>query len=144
MSTLHAEIITPAGKVYEGDVHMVCVRSAEGDLGILPRHMPIVVPLKIAMARLKHEDEKIVDYAAIHGGFIQVNRKGVTIISQAAEMKEDIDIARAKKAEAEAKAKLDRLHKTSEGYEETRAKLQRAQLRIATAEAGEDQKQAVR
>ncbi|WP_353948930.1 ATP synthase F1 subunit epsilon [Sporolactobacillus sp. Y61] len=133
MSTVHTEIVTPAGKVYEGDVHMVCVRSANGDMGILPHHMPIVAPLQIALVRLKHEDEKITDYAAVHGGFIQVSRDRITILSEAAEMKDQIDVERAKKAKAEVDAALDRLHETSEGYYEARLKQKRAELRLETA-----------
>lgn len=133
MSTVHTDIVTPAGKVYEGDVHMVCVRSKDGELGILPNHLPIVAPLKIALVRLKHEDEKIVDYVAVHGGFIQVSRKSITILSEAAELKADIDVARAKKAKAEAEEQLSTLHETSQGYEEARLKLKRSELRLSTA-----------
>lgn len=132
-STVHTDIVTPAGKIYEGDVRMVCVRSTNGEMGILPHHIPIVAPLKIAMVRLKHEDENIVDYAAVHGGFIQVSRDRITILSEAAEMKDQIDVKRAEKAKAEAKAALERMHETSEGYQEALLKLTRAELRLATA-----------
>ncbi|MDN3955275.1 ATP synthase F1 subunit epsilon [Sporolactobacillus laevolacticus] len=133
MSTVHTDIVTPAGKVYEGDVHMVCVRSKSGELGILPHHMPIVAPLEIALVRLKHEDEKIVDYVAVHGGFIQVGRENITILSEAAELKSSIDVERAKKANAEAKSQLSTLHATSEGYAEALLKLKRSELRLSTA-----------
>ncbi|MCO7125621.1 F0F1 ATP synthase subunit epsilon [Sporolactobacillus shoreicorticis] len=133
MSTVHTDIVTPAGKVYEGDVHMVCVRSKSGELGILPHHLPIVAPLDIALVRLKHEDEKIVDYVAVHGGFIQVSRNSITILSEAAEKKADIDVERAKRAKAEAEEQLSTLHETSDGYAEAMLKLKRSELRLSTA-----------
>ncbi|MFT8363920.1 MAG: F0F1 ATP synthase subunit epsilon [Sporolactobacillus sp.] len=133
MSTVHTEIVTPAGKIYSGDVHMVSVRAKSGELGILPHHIPLVAPLEIAQVRLKHEDEKVVDYAAVHGGFIQVSRDAITILSEAAEMKKDIDVERAKKAKEEAEHQLDTLHESDEGYPEALLKLKRADLRLSTA-----------
>ncbi|WP_100486819.1 F0F1 ATP synthase subunit epsilon [Sporolactobacillus pectinivorans] len=133
MSTVHTDIVTPAGKVYEGDVHMVCVRATSGEMGVLPHHIPIVAPLEIALVRLKHEDENHIDYAAVHGGFIQVSRDKITILSEAAEMKDQIDVKRAEKARTEAEAQLEKLHATSEGYAEAQQKLKRSKLRISTA-----------
>lgn len=133
MSTVHTEIVTPAGKIYSGDVHMVSVRAKSGELGILPHHIPLVAPLEIAQVRLKHEDEEVVDYAAVHGGFIQVSRDAITILSEAAEMKKDIDVERAKKAKEEAEHQLDTLHESDEGYPEALLKLKRADLRLSTA-----------
>ncbi|CAM3128552.1 F0F1 ATP synthase subunit epsilon [Sporolactobacillus spathodeae] len=133
MSTVHTEIVTPAGKIFSGEVHMVSVRAKSGELGILPHHIPLVAPLEIAQVRLKHEDEKIVDYAAVHGGFIQVSRDAITILSEAAEMKNDIDVERAKKAKEEAEHQLSTLHESSEGYPEALLKLKRANLRLDTA-----------
>lgn len=136
MSTVHTEIVTPIGKIYEGDVHMVSVRATSGELGILPHHIPIVAPLEIAQVRLKHENEEDIDYAAVHGGFIQVGRDSITILSEAAEMKDKIDVARAKRAKAEAEKSLSTLHKSSDGYAEASLKLKRADLRLATAASG--------
>ncbi|GGL50350.1 ATP synthase F1 subunit epsilon [Sporolactobacillus putidus] len=133
MSTVHTDIVTPAGKIYEGDVHMVCVRSTSGEMGILPHHMPIVAPLEIALVRLKHENEEVVDYAAVHGGFIQVSPDRISILSEAAEMKDQIDVERAQIARDEAQKALGTLHKSSEGYAQAMLKLKRAELRLNTA-----------
>lgn len=133
MSTVHTDIVTPAGKIFEGDVHMVCVRATSGEMGILPHHMPIVAPLEIALVRLKHENEEIVDYAAVHGGFIQVSPDRITILSEAAEMKDQIDVERAQKAHDEAGKALSTLHASSEGYAEALLKLKRSDLRLNTA-----------
>ncbi|TGA99770.1 ATP synthase F1 subunit epsilon [Sporolactobacillus shoreae] len=133
MSTVHTDIVTPAGKVYEGDVHMVCVRATSGEMGVLPHHIPIVAPLEIALVHLKHEDENHIDYAAVHGGFIQVSRDKITILSEAAEMKDQIDVKRAEKARDDAQAQLATLHATSEGYAEALRKLKRSELRLSTA-----------
>lgn len=132
MSTVHTEIVTPYGKVFDGDVHMVSVRATSGEMGVLPHHMPIVAPLEIATVRLKQENDET-DYAAVHGGFIQVHPEHITILSEAAEMKEDIDVARAERAKAEAESALSELHESSKGYAEATLKLKRAEIRLATA-----------
>ncbi|RYM05516.1 ATP synthase F1 subunit epsilon [Sporolactobacillus sp. THM7-7] len=137
MSTVHTDIVTPAGKVFSGDVHMVIVRATSGEMGILPHHMPIVAPLDIAMVRLKYDDGEKVDFAAVHGGFIQVSPDHITILSEAAEMKEQIDIERAQKARSEAQQALSTLHESSEGYEEAMLKLKRSELRLKTATVDE-------
>lgn len=117
---------------------MVCVRATSGEMGVLPHHIPLVAPLEIALVRLKHEDEKKVDYVAVHGGFIQVSRDKITILSEAAEKKEDIDVARAEKARDLAKKQLDKLHETSPGYDSAMRRLKRSELRISTAAIKEE------
>lgn len=112
---------------------MVCVRATSGEMGILPHHMPIVAPLEIALVRLKHENEENVDYAAVHGGFIQVAPDRISILSEAAEMKDQIDVERAQKARDEAQKALSTLHESSEGYAAALLKLKRAELRLSTA-----------
>ncbi|MFT8873094.1 MAG: F0F1 ATP synthase subunit epsilon [Sporolactobacillus sp.] len=133
MSTVHTEIVTPAGTIFSGDVQMVSVRATSGELGILPHHIPLVAPLEIAEVRLKYEDEEHVEHAAVHGGFIQVGRDSITILSEAAEMSGEIDVARAERAKAEAENRLSVLHESSDGYPEALLKLKRAELRLATA-----------
>lgn len=117
---------------------MVCVRATSGEMGVLPHHIPIVAPLEIALVRLKHEDENKVDYVAVHGGFIQVSREKVTILSEAAEKKDDIDVARAQKAKDLATQQLSTLHKTSPGYDSAMRRLKRSELRLSTAAIKED------
>jgi ATP synthase, F1 epsilon subunit (delta in mitochondria) len=117
---------------------MVCVRATSGEMGVLPHHIPLVAPLEIALVRLKHEDENQVDYVAVHGGFIQVSRDKVTILSEAAEQKDEIDVARAEKARDLAKQQLSTLHETSPGYGSAMLRLKRSELRLSTAAIKED------
>lgn len=105
MSTLRLEIVTPERKVYEEDVNMVVVKGAAGELGILPNHIPLVTPLKIAPVKIKKDGAKD-EFVAVHGGFMEVRKDKVVILSEAAERGEDIDVLRAQRAKERAEKRL--------------------------------------
>ncbi|MFD2616228.1 F0F1 ATP synthase subunit epsilon [Terrilactibacillus laevilacticus] len=134
MSTVHTEIVTPNGKIFEGEAHMINVRATSGELGILPKHMPLVAPLEIDRVRLDLDDRT--QYVAVHGGFIQIHPEHVTILSESAELKEDIDVPRAEKAKVEAEGKLDKLERGTLDYETAKKELKRAEARLKTAKSG--------
>jgi F-type H+-transporting ATPase subunit epsilon len=104
MSTLRLEIVTPERKVYENDVNMVVVKGVAGELGILPQHIPLVTPLKVApvKAKIGNKDE----YIAVHGGFMEVRKDKVVILAEAAELGNDIDVSRARLAKERAERRL--------------------------------------
>lgn len=127
MSTLRLEIVTPERTVYEKDVNMVVARGVDGDLGIMPHHIPLVTPLKIApvKAKIGNNDE----YIAVHGGFMEVRKDKVVILAESAELGQDIDVHRAQEAKNRAQDRLN--HKQTE-IDHARAELalQRAITRI--------------
>jgi F-type H+-transporting ATPase subunit epsilon len=104
MKTIKVSVVTPDGPVYEADVEMVSTKAKSGELGILPGHIPLVAPLEISAVRLKKEGKT--QYIAVSGGFLEVRPDKVTILAQAAERAEDIDVARAKAAKERAERRL--------------------------------------
>lgn len=127
MSTLRLEIVTPERTVYDKDVNMVVARGVDGDLGIMPQHIPLVTPLKIApvKAKIGNNDE----YIAVHGGFMEVRKDKVVILAESAELGSDIDVARAQQAKDRAQDRLN--HKQTEvDHKRAEAALQRALTRI--------------
>ena len=104
MKTIKVSVVTPDGPVYEADVEMVSTKAKSGELGILPGHIPLVAPLEISAVRLKREGKT--QYIAVSGGFLEVRPDKVTILAQAAERAEDIDVARAKAAKERAERRL--------------------------------------
>ncbi|MBM7645359.1 F-type H+-transporting ATPase subunit epsilon [Scopulibacillus daqui] len=131
MNTIQTDIVTPDGKVFEGEVHMVCARATTGEIGILPNHMPLVAPLEISTVRLKSYGETV--YVAVSGGFIEVRPDHVTILAEAAELKKNIDVERAKQAKEKAESRLSQLEKGTKEYEEALQSLKRAENRLNTA-----------
>jgi F-type H+-transporting ATPase subunit epsilon len=104
MKTIKVSVVTPDGPVYEADVEMVSTKAKSGELGILPGHIPLVAPLEISAVRLKKEGKT--QYIAVSGGFLEVRPDKVTILAQAAERAEDIDVVRAKAAKERAERRL--------------------------------------
>lgn len=131
MSTMRLEVVTPERKVYEQDVNMIVVKGVGGELGILPHHIPLVTPLKIAPVKVKQGNSDT--YIAVHGGFMEVRKDKVVILAEAAELGADIDVSRARLAKERAER---RLAQKQADINATRAELalQRAVSRIETAE----------
>ncbi|RAK20436.1 ATP synthase F1 subcomplex epsilon subunit [Anoxybacillus vitaminiphilus] len=104
MKTIKVSVVTPDGPVYEADVEMVSAKAQSGELGILPGHIPMVAPLQIGAVRLKKGGNT--ELVAVSGGFLEVRPDQVTILAQAAEKAEDIDVERAKAAKERAERRL--------------------------------------
>jgi len=128
VSKMTVEVVTPERVVYSGQAEMVIARGVQGDLGILPNHMPLVSPLKIAPVRIKTEGEKEVKMA-VSGGFMEVRGDKVTILAETAELPGDIDVDRAKAAKARAEKRLAEKYAELDVLRAERA-LQRAMARL--------------
>ncbi|NOU95042.1 F0F1 ATP synthase subunit epsilon [Paenibacillus sp. LMG 31456] len=104
MSTFLLEIVTPERKVYAEQVDMISVKGSEGELGILPNHIPLVTPLKIAPVIVKQNGQS--HYIAVNGGFMEVRKDKVVILAESAELPEQIDVDRAKEAKSRAEKRI--------------------------------------
>ena len=97
-------VVTPSGPVLEEDFEMVVCKTETGELGILPRHIPLVAPLAIGDVRLKKDNQT--SHLAVSGGFMEVRPDKVTILAETAEKASDIDKARAIQAKERAERRL--------------------------------------
>ena len=104
MKTVKVNVVTPDGPVYEADVEMVSAKAQSGELGILPGHIPMVAPLQVGAVRLKKGSNT--ELVAVSGGFLEVRPDQVTILAQAAETPEHIDVHRAEEAKHRAEQRL--------------------------------------
>lgn len=104
MSTLTVSVVTPDGPVLEDGFEMVSCKAENGELGILPGHIPMVAPLTISSVRLKLENDT--RQLAVSGGFLEVRPDKVTILAQAAEDPASIDVQRAEEAKQRAEQRL--------------------------------------
>ncbi|MBR3062669.1 MAG: F0F1 ATP synthase subunit epsilon [Exiguobacterium sp.] len=105
MNTVHVNVVTPDGAAFEGDARMVIAKSVTGELGILPKHIPMVTPLDVSVLKLRHEDGGRT-LIAISGGFMEVRPDTVTILAETAEMADKIDYDRASAAKVRAERRL--------------------------------------
>jgi F-type H+-transporting ATPase subunit epsilon len=130
MKTIKVSVVTPDGPVYESDVEMVSTKAQSGELGILPGHIPMVAPLAIGVVRLKKPGGKEEDLVAVSGGFLEVRPDKVTILAQAAEKAEDIDVERAQKAKERAEQRMREQKAEDIDFRRAELALQRAVNRL--------------
>lgn len=98
------DIVTPYRQFFSEEVEMVIVRGLEGDLAILEGRAPITTPLKIGKIRIFQEG--VERMAAVVDGYISVIDDKTTIVTEAAEWPNEIDIERAKKAKERAENRM--------------------------------------
>lgn len=121
-------IITPDKKIVEENCELVSFRTVEGSMGILTHRAPIITALAIAELKIKKRNGNEIFYA-VHGGYMDVDGEEATIVTNAAENWEDIDIARARKARQKAEELLKKAQNDQEEAK-AKAKINRAMLRI--------------
>jgi F-type H+-transporting ATPase subunit epsilon len=127
---LVAQLVSPERVLYEGDADMVVCRTSDGEIAFLPGHVPFVGALGIAKVRILLPESGEVA-AAVHGGFVEVSHDTVTILSDVAELPEQIDTVRAHTAKERAAEEVAREPEN----EEAQAALARAELRLEVAGA---------
>ena len=127
-------IATPTGWAAQTDAESLIVPGAEGYLGILANHAPLMTAIGVGALNFRDGDGYDHIYAVTEG-FLEVSNNVVTIIADAAETKEEIDLERAKRALERAK---DRLQRAAGDHtidiERARAAYSRALNRIRIAE----------
>lgn len=94
------EIVTPDRLFFSEKVEMVIVRGLEGDLAVLKGRTPITTPLKIGQVRITQNGKERI--AAVVNGYISVLGDKTTIVTEAAEWPEEIDVKRAEEAKRRA------------------------------------------
>jgi F-type H+-transporting ATPase subunit epsilon len=104
MAKLRLEVVTAEREVYADEVDMVVAPGGEGEVGILPRHAPLLTTLQPGMLRLKKDGEETL--MAVSGGFLQVFRDRVLILADMAERADEIEESRAEEGRQRALAAL--------------------------------------
>jgi F-type H+-transporting ATPase subunit epsilon len=131
--TLTLHISTPERQFYMGEVEMVVITSYDGEMGILPGHLSMVVALSAAPTRILEDGEWRL--AAISGGFARIKGDGVVILADAAEWPEEIEVNRALEAKKRAEERLQARISEIEDVE-TRVALERALMRLTVRNKG--------
>ena len=130
--TIRCEIVSQDRTVFQGDVDIVVLPGAAGEMGILPHHAPVLAILKYGVIKIRREGKE--DLFTVAGGVAEVQPDIVTILADAAENIEDIDITRAKAAKKRAEDALSNLKpEDHDAYLRMEAALRRSNLRLDVA-----------
>jgi F-type H+-transporting ATPase subunit epsilon len=103
-NTLKLEIVTPEARIFSEDVEMVTLTGSDGEMGILPQHMPLMTQLVSGEIVARKDGKNLL--LAVGDGFVQVTGDRVAILTDMAIRAENIDEAKAEEAKQRAEARL--------------------------------------
>jgi F-type H+-transporting ATPase subunit epsilon len=127
VAEMTVELVAVERRLWSGDATFVFARTTEGEIGVLPGHEPTLAQLEQAgIVRIDTTEGTSVT-AAVHGGFLSITPEGVTVLAEAAELSEEIDVERAREAASRA----------DESTEEGAAAKARAETRLRAAESAD-------
>ena len=111
MATFDVSLVTPDGPVFEGEVEMLIVPGADGEIGVLARHAPLIAMLNAGSTRVHVKRETEVQEFATGPGFFKVEQdRALALVDDAVDAKH-IDDERAREQLEEAKAELERIER---------------------------------
>ena len=128
MAKLQVDVVTAEGVTHTGEADFVLAPGIAGEFGVLPRHIPMLTPLRTGSVMVRNGNKE--EHIFVAGGFIEVLPDRVTILADAAERAEDIDEARAE----EARRKAQELLSQDATNAEASAALERAVFRMRVAD----------
>ena len=105
MSTIRCDIVSAEAEIYSGEVTLVVATGEVGELGIAPRHAPLITRLKPGKVVVTTASGEQLDFA-IGGGILEVQPTVVTVLADTAVRADDIDEAAVRKAKEEAERLL--------------------------------------
>lgn len=110
--SLNIKLVTPYGIEWEGTAELLSFKTVEGSMAFLPSRAPMVCQLAVDKINIRSEGKNY--YFAVHGGYLLNDRELVTIVADAAEKPEDIDIERARRHLERAKELIELAEDTRE------------------------------
>jgi F-type H+-transporting ATPase subunit epsilon len=130
VATFASSVVTPERILVEREVEAVMLRTVDGEITFLAGHSPLIGVVQPGLLRLQSEDGSV-QRVAVHGGFVEVDERGVTVLAPIAELAEEIDVERARQSLQVAEQRLAELHSTGRGSAEEGERVDRE---VAAAE----------
>jgi F-type H+-transporting ATPase subunit epsilon len=122
---LFCRVITPEEVIYDGEADLVIARIADGDLGVLVDHSPLVSTVEAGEVRIRQDDEQLV--YATSDGFFKVSENLVQVLVEEAVSVEDIDVDAAEDRVEEAERELSEVSEEAEDRDRVVAEIERRQ-----------------
>ena len=108
MLTLHVDVVSAHERIFSGEARFVALPGEMGELGILPRHAPLITRIKPGVVRIVPADGGEEEFVFVAGGILEVQPDAVTVLADTAIRGRDLDEARATEAKREAEEKMRR------------------------------------
>ena len=98
MATIHVDVVSTEGSIFSGEAKFVALPGENGELGILPRHTPLITRIKPGAVRIARADNGEEEFVFVAGGILEVQPGTVTVLADTAIRGHDLDEARATEA----------------------------------------------
>jgi F-type H+-transporting ATPase subunit epsilon len=129
MKKINLKIVTPEKIIYDDEVRSVSLPTVEGEITVLPGHIPLISAIKSGELKIRR-DEKKEEFFAITRGVAEVDSGSIVILTDAAEKAEEIDVKRAEEARQKASELMSKTRVGEETYADAVAQMERALSRI--------------
>ena len=106
MATLHVDVVSAEEQIFSGEAKFVALPGESGELGIMPKHTPLITRIKPGAVRIETADGGE-EFIFVAGGILEVQPSGVTVLADTAVRGKDLDEAKAESAKAAAKEAMD-------------------------------------
>ena len=123
--TIHVDIVSAEKSLYSGSAEVVIAPGQRGELGIYPRHTPLLTTLKPGSVRIKLPNQEEEELVYVSGGILEVQPNTVTILSDSAIRGADLDEAKA----------LEAMRVAEEAMKDNSASIDYAQAQVELAQA---------
>ncbi len=125
MATIHIDVVSAEESIFSGEAEFVVAPAKMGEIGIYPRHTPMITPIKAGTLRIKAPSEAEEQLIFISGGLLEVQPGIITVLADTAIRGHDLDEAKANEAKRAAE----------EAMQNTSADIDYAQAQAELAEA---------
>lgn len=98
MATIHVDVVSAEELIFSGDAKFVALPGEMGELGIYPRHTPLITRIRPGAVRIKRADNDEEEFVFVAGGILEVQPDMVTVLADTAIRGKDLDEARANEA----------------------------------------------
>lgn len=142
MATMHVDVVSAEASIFEGEAEFVALPGESGELGIFPRHVPLITRIRPGAVRIKVAGQSHEEFIFVAGGILDVQPDAVTVLADTAIRGADLDEA---KAEAARKAAQEAIaNRGSElEYAKAQAELASAVAQLASLRRLRDRKSVV-
>jgi F-type H+-transporting ATPase subunit epsilon len=102
MATIHVDVVSAEESIFSGEAKFVALPGENGELGILPRHTPLITRIKAGAVRIQRADNDQEEFVFVAGGILEVQPGTVTVLADTAIRGKDLDEAKAVEAKKQA------------------------------------------
>jgi F-type H+-transporting ATPase subunit epsilon len=106
MATIHVDVVSAEGQIFSGEAKFVALPGESGELGILPRHTPLITRIRPGAVRIERADNGEEEFVFVAGGILEVQPGTVTVLADTAIRGKDLDEAKAAEAKRQAEEAL--------------------------------------